>query len=414
MRVGRRVLHVLSQRPSLTGSGITLDALVRHAAAAGWDQHVVAGIPAGEAAPRVGGLPADSIHPLCFGSASLPYPVPGMSDVMPYPSTRFAAMTADQLAAYRGSWRAHLTRVLHAARPHVIHAHHVWLLGAMLKDIAADTPVVTHCHATGLRQLRLCPHLADEVRTGCARNDAFVVLHRGHATDLVAALGTDEDHVHVVGAGFRDDLFHCRERDPGAGGRLVYVGKLSAAKGLPQLLDAFAALADRRPGLELHVAGAGSGPEAETLTRRMRSMAPAVVLHGQLDQPALAALLRRSAVCVLPSYYEGLPLVLVEALACGCRLVATRLPGVELELEPHLGTALCLVDPPPMASVDVPQGEALPAFVTRLESALDAALDLGPVGTPDPETLDPFTWAAVYRRVERVWLEVLASASASP
>ena len=61
-----RVLHVLSQRPSLTGSGITLDALVRHAAAAGWEQRVVVGAPKDDARPAVGGLGAEHVFPLTF------------------------------------------------------------------------------------------------------------------------------------------------------------------------------------------------------------------------------------------------------------------------------------------------------------------------------------------------------------
>ena len=56
----------------------------------------------------------------------------------------------------------------------------------------------------------------------------------------------------------------------------------------------------------------------------MLSMAPAVTLHGQLNQPQLAVLMRRCGVCVLPSFYEGLPLVLIEAAACGCRIVAAE------------------------------------------------------------------------------------------
>ena len=77
----------------LTGSGVTLDALVREAAKAGWDQHVVCGVPADDGNPRVGDLDASRVHPLTFASAVgagdgvLPFPVPGMSDVMPYPST---------------------------------------------------------------------------------------------------------------------------------------------------------------------------------------------------------------------------------------------------------------------------------------------------------------------------------------
>ena len=53
---GRRVLHVLSQRPSLTGSGITLDALVRLAGKAGWEQEAAVGVPAGGPPAEVGGL----------------------------------------------------------------------------------------------------------------------------------------------------------------------------------------------------------------------------------------------------------------------------------------------------------------------------------------------------------------------
>ncbi len=66
---------------------------------------------------------------------------------------------------YLGAWRAHLSSVVEALRPDLIHSHHVWLMSSVLKDIAPDTPVVTHCHATGLRQMVLCPHLAERVVT---------------------------------------------------------------------------------------------------------------------------------------------------------------------------------------------------------------------------------------------------------
>jgi len=230
-----RVLHVLSQRPSLTGSGVTLDAIVRHAAAAGWEQRVVCGTPADDPAPEVGGLPAERVRPLVFGGAELTFPVPGMSDVMPYPSTRFSAMTAEMLGAYRRAWRRHVTTVVTSWRPDVIHAHHVWLLGALLADAAPGVPVVSHCHATGLRQLGLCPHLADEVRAGVARNDHFVVLHGEHAARLRATLGVAKERVTVVGAGYREDLFHTRGRAAAPGPALLYAGKYSRAKGLPWL-----------------------------------------------------------------------------------------------------------------------------------------------------------------------------------
>jgi glycosyltransferase involved in cell wall biosynthesis len=404
-----RVLHVLSQRPSLTGSGVTLDAIVRHAAEAGWDQRVVVGVPADDPRPNVGDLAIDEIHPLVFEHGALDFPVPGMSDVMPYPSTRFGSMTTAQLASYRSGWRRHLRPLIDTFQPQIIHSHHVWLMSALLKDLAPATPVVTHCHATGLRQMQLVPHLSDEVRKGCSRNDAFLVLHRGHAADLAHELTIRPERVRVVGAGYREDLFHRSDDGADPTTSLLFIGKYSAAKGLPWLLDAFEHLAARRRGLELHIAGDGSGDEADSLRRRMTALGPDVVLHGQLSQPELAQLMRRSRVCVLPSFYEGLPLVLVEALACGCRLVATELPGVVNELAPRLGTALEMVALPDMIGVDTPADDGLPAFVDRLADALDRSLDAPRLGD-QTDALRPFTWQAVFDRIERVWKEVMEKA----
>lgn len=407
-----RVLHVLSQRPSLTGSGVTLDAIVRHASAAGWEQRVIAGVPADDPHPSVGELDPMHILPLHFGTGPLPYPVPGMSDVMPYPSTVFSAMTDSEIESYRSAWRNHLRTVLEDFEPDVIHSHHVWLISSLLKDIAPDTPVVNQCHATGLRQMVLVPDLADEVRTGCARNDAFVVLHRGHAAELVRALAITEERVSIVGAGYRDDLFHAGGRDEGRDPSLLYIGKYSAAKGLPSLLDAFDQISATRPELVLHIAGDGSGDEAERLRARMVAMAPRVDLHGQLSQTELAELMRRSHICVLPSFYEGLPLVLVEAMACGCRLVATNLPGIVDELAPRIGGALEIVDLPTMAGVDTPVVAELPGFVHWLTTGIQRTLDAPPLGDPAetmPAALAAFTWGAVFERIERVWLDTIGA-----
>ena len=407
----RRVLHLLSQRPGLTGSGVTLDALVSNAALAGWEQVVAVGVPRDDRRVSVGGLDPDSVRPLRFGAGGdLPFPVPGMSDVMPYPSTVFSEMTASQIQAYRAAWRRHIAALVAEFRPHVIHSHHVWIMSSMLKEIAPRVPVVTQCHATGLRQMEFCPHLALEVRAGCARNERFAVLHTGHARVLESALGIAGKRIAVVGAGYRDDLFHSRSRtrveSEGRANRLLYIGKYSAAKGLPWLLDAFERLLVTHPGLELHVAGSGAGEEADALRERMTHLAPSVVLHGQIDQRALAGLMRRCSVCVLPSFYEGVPLVLVEAIACGCRLVTTDLPGVRSEIAPAVGDALESVPLPRLVSLDVPREEDLPRFVEELGAAIERVI-AGPALddplTTLPAALDRFRWGAVFGRVEALW-----------
>jgi glycosyltransferase involved in cell wall biosynthesis len=397
-----RVLIVLSQRPELTGSGITVDALVREARAAGHEPWVLCGVPAGEPVPSVGGLAAARVRTVTFGpGGDLPFDVPGMSDVMPYPSTVWSAMTTAQLDQYRRVWRDALNAAIAAIQPDVIHGNHLWLVSALLREAAGPRPVVVHCHATGLRQLALCPGLRDEVMTGLRSVDRVVVLHAGHADAVADLLGLPAARIVEVGAGYREDLFHARDAapDPDRCGQLLYVGKFAAAKGLPWLLDAIAAT----PDATLHVAGDGAGPEAEGLRRRMGDLTPRVVMHGRLDQAALGDLMRRCAALVLPSFYEGLPLVLAEARACGCRLVSTALPGVVRVLAPALGPDLDLVDPPRLDGPDTPVAADLPAFTARLAAAIAGAAASGP-RPPDPGALEPFTWRAVFRRVEAAWL----------
>ena len=426
-----RVLHVLSQRPSRTGSGVTLDSIVRCADERGWEQHAVVGTPHDESRPTVGGLHSSRIHPLVFGTETFPLGLAGMSDVMPYPSRRFSSFSPEEVDEYVRAWTAHVRDVLADTQPNVIHSHHVWLLSSLLRDLAPDVPIVTHCHGTGLRQMELCPHLAERVVRGCARNDAFCVLHEEHARRLEAVLGISRDRLHVVGAGYREDIFRTGrrsdERTDGQSGErtversdertdgrsdgaeemaLVYAGKFSHAKGLPSLLDAHELLEPRFPDLVLHVAGDGSGDEAEGLRSRMTRMASRVQMHGMLDQAGLAALLERSQAFVLPSMYEGLPLVLVEAAACGCDLVATALPGVVQDLAPTLGDRLTLVPLPPMRSIDVPEEDALPGFARDLAEAL--ADTLTRPRRSEPPDLERFRWSAVASRVERVWRSLIA------
>jgi glycosyltransferase involved in cell wall biosynthesis len=231
-----------------------------------------------------------------------------------------------------------------------------------------------------------------------------------HADALEEALAIDRSMIHQVGAGYRDDLFHARGRSQNDDDGILYVGKYSAAKGLPWLIEAFERLAARRPRLRLEVVGGGAGGEATGIRARLDGLGERVVQHGQLSQAQLAEVARRTSVCVLPSFYEGLPLVLVEALACGNRLVATALPGIDSELAPRLGEALTLVDPPRLHSVDRPEAADLPAFVNSLEHAIERALDQPPLGDPEqvmPEALRHFTWRAVFDRVEDLWRGLL-------
>jgi len=352
-------------------------------------------------------LDSASIHPLLFERTPLDFSVPGMSDVMPYSSTRFSHMSAGMLDSYRRAWRDHLKCIIDEFKPDIIHSHHIWLLSSMVKDSAPDIPQVIQCHATGLRQMSLCPHLADEVKEGCARADRFQVLRAEHAMQLSDGLGVSLDRVHVVSSGYREDFFHRKGRRGDGSGHIVYVGKLSHAKGLPWLLDAFDRLREEKRSIELHVAGSGGDAEAKKLERRLSGMG-GTTYHGMLDQASLGALLRKAEILALPSFYEGVPLVLVEALACGCKLVSTDLPGIRDRIAPAAGAALTTLPLPSLRSIDEPVEDDLPAFVENLRRALSDSLD---DASPEPMNLSTFGWEAVFRKTESIYRELLGKSN---
>ncbi len=415
MKSSARILHILSQRPGLTGSGVCLDAVIRLAHEAGYQQSAVIGVPAGQRGINLGGLPAHAIHPVYFKAdegltASLTTPpcdlnfsVAGMSDVMPYPSTIWSSLDNIQIQAYRDVWCRHLIRVIDQFQPDLIHSNHLWLVTSLLKDLAVNIPVVATCHATGLRQMYLCPHLAEEVRGGCGLLDHICVLHQDHCHEIVKTVDIKAEQITVTGIGFRDEIFNrnvTAYEDTSRPHNILFIGKYSHAKGLPWLLDAFESWYQNNTQLHLHIAGSGSGPEADKLQQRMANMGSCLTMHGMLDQESLANLMGRCAVVVLPSFYEGVPLVLAEAAACGCHLVATELPGIIDQLAPVLGKRLYLVPLPSLGEIDKPEAADMPHFVKKLAATINSASQQTELSYCD---LSSLTWRKVFQRIESIW-----------
>ena len=98
-----RILSISAQRPDSTGSGVFLTELVRGFAALGCEQAVLAGVGSEDISP----FPADvTFFPVRYESAALPFPICGMSDEMPYRSTRYCDMTEEMTAQFRAAFSA--------------------------------------------------------------------------------------------------------------------------------------------------------------------------------------------------------------------------------------------------------------------------------------------------------------------
>lgn len=396
------ILHILSQHPESTGSGFYLQNMISQAAAAGHCNALVAGVTAGRL-PNLDPLGLAASRYVSFDGGDLDFTIPGMSDVMPYDSSRFSELSADQVAAYEEAFAATITRAAADFAPDIIHSHHLWLVTAVARRVLATTPLVTSCHSTDLRQFILCPHLRDRVLTACRGVDRVLALSRDQAVRVRSLYGIKSCRIDIIGGGFDDALFTWSGQKPPPPVHLLYAGKLSYAKGVDWLLRTCLGLQD--PNLHLHLAGSGAGEEGEHCLALAKHSGSGVSVHGRLGQRQLAALMRRCHIFILPSFYEGLPLVLLEALACGCRIVTTDLPGCR-ELLATAGSELVeMVRLPPMREVDQPNPENLNLLDYRLGMAISRmAARVRSSSEPDREAIRDITassgWQAVFQRVQ--------------
>jgi glycosyltransferase involved in cell wall biosynthesis len=109
---------------------------------------------------------------------------------------------------------------------------------------------------------------------------------------------------------------------------LLNVGRLVPEKAQHLVLQAVAELVDR--GRDVTATIVGDGPEAEGLRRLRHALGldRRVALPGALGQPDLPEQFASADAFLMPSFDEGVPVVLMEAMACGLPVVATRIAGV--------------------------------------------------------------------------------------
>ena len=404
-----KILHLISQTPDFTGSGKYIQALLSLAGKKGHENYLLAGVQ-GDFSLGADLIDRDHVLFVRFNSPELPFPLPGMSDVMPYPSTVFSRMTPPQVLSYETAFRQAVEKAVDRFQPDLIHSHHLWILSAIACGVAPDIPMVTTCHGTCLRQYANCRELNGKIRDECRKINRIMALSHYQKKEIATTLPINPRDIDVVGIGFDDTLFHPGPKPSTGQVELLYAGKLCRAKGVPWMLAVLKKL--QHLPWRLHLAGDGTGPEKAQCLELAREMGHRVVVHGPLPHQSLAQLMREAHVFLLPSFFEGVPLVVMEALACGCRIVTTTLPGTREVLGDAGSPMVNWVELPQLETVDRPFDKDLKVLDHRLEEGLEDVIH-NVIKNPLPDlkaarTLtEPFTWKQVFARVEKIYEKVL-------
>ena len=208
------------------------------------------------------------------------------------------------------------------------------------------------------------------------------------------------ERLKIVHCGIDAAQFKCRQHR-GQGRRLLYVGRLAAAKGLPILLESLATLRSHYP--QLHLTIVGDGPNREALTEQVRQLEieAQVEFVGYQAPSAVSAYLEQSDLFVMSSFAEGVPVVLMEAMAAGLPVIAPQIAGISELVE--AGRSGYLVPPS-----NVP---CLADCIDKLVSDADLRQRFGQAGWAKVE--QEFNQAVEAQKLGSLIAEVLAKTDAS-
>lgn len=294
-------------------------------------------------------------------------------------------------------------------RVDVVHAHQgedvATLLLAQLAAWWHRCPLVVTLHTSvshtftgrSLRALVL-RRVGGAVEEAALGRASVVVAIAQRTADLVRRDGELARRVHVIPSGFEPALFAealpaTRPSDRRAASlpRVGYVGRLAEQKRPDHLVEAFALM--REPA-ELVIVGDGPLRERVEALARDSSASARISLRGFVHHTEVPGVLASLDVLALPSAYEELGSVLVEAMALGVPAVATRVGGIpELVVDGETGLL-------------VPPGD-LPALAQALDRLVADPVLAERLGACARERSAAYSWPGLARRVAALYESVL-------
>ena len=221
-------------------------------------------------------------------------------------------------------------------------------------------PVVLSALGTDVNVFPKFKRIAPKIRWALNEADGILAVSNSLKATTAAA-GASAEKIRVIGNGVDTTRFHPLDRAEarralrieGPGPFVISVGTLDPNKGHQLLIAALAELTGRYPAMKAYIAGEGPYQSALTTLIREKKIADRVVLIGKRPHAELNSWFNAANVSCLLSEREGWPNVLLESLAAGTPVIATRAGGIaEVISSPALGTLVERTVPAITAALD--------------------------------------------------------------
>ena len=367
-----RILHVLAQLPIKTGSGVYFTNVIDGLKGFNVEQAAIYATTSEYNFNFV-----DEKFEVEFQGKDISFPIVGMSDIMPYDNTLYKNMTDEMMASWQAEFRKKLIQAREEFRPDVVITHHLWILSSMVCDVFENEKVLGVCHNTDIRQAEKNPAMKDKHVKSLGKLDKILALSNGVIDEIANIYNYPVEKIVNIGAGYNEKIFYPAEKyEKHDNVKILYAGKFDESKGFYELINAFRLLEKKDTKVELELIGNlkdEDRPRVESLvddSKRIR-------IYNAVDQVHLGEIMRHKDIFVLPSYFEGLGLIAVEALGSGLRVVATEIEGLIEFLGEKINNSEIIeyVKMPTIYDTDKAVEEEKPAFVERLVETLEVMIE---------------------------------------
>lgn len=367
-----RILHVLAQLPIKTGSGVYFTNVIDGLKEFNIEQAAIYATT-----PEYNFNFVDEKFEVEFQGEDISFPIVGMSDIMPYENTLYKNMTDEMMASWQKAFRKKLIQARETFKPDVVITHHLWILSSMVCDVFENEKVLGVCHNTDIRQAEKNPTMKDKYVKSLGKLDKILALSSGVIDEIANIYNYPVDKIVNIGAGYNDKIFYpVKKYEKHDDVKILYAGKFDESKGFYELIKAFRLLEKKDTKVELELIGnlkEEDRPRVESLvgdSKRIR-------IYNAVDQVHLGEIMRHKDIFVLPSYFEGLGLIAVEALGSGLRVVATEIEGLIEFLGEKINNSEIIeyVKMPTIYDTDKAVEEEKPAFVERLVETLEVMIE---------------------------------------
>jgi teichuronic acid biosynthesis glycosyltransferase TuaC len=221
-------------------------------------------------------------------------------------------------------------------QPDLILSYYVYPDGYAALSLGRQLGVPVVLGAIGSDINRIPDRISGFLTRKALREASFVLTVSEHLRARAIQLGSSPERTRAVRNGCDTSIFHLANRGEARGELgldqeseiVLFVGWIAPSKGLRELLDAMIRLVPSRPRLQLFCIGEGALQAELEAAAAQAGIARHIHFLGRRSSSEIARWLAAANVFCLPSYAEGCPNAVIEALACGRPIVATQVGGI--------------------------------------------------------------------------------------